>query len=151
LKSIWKKYDGSTWTGFVCLQAWTSGRLLWTFSWNLLFYNVWTVVTSQVTIILGLRCFGMWRCVVGQVDSDILKEHNTYILRVKKPSFNAWSLKLKALSSLKCEEPFVQWYSVISQKIQILNNTMWELQMSQLVLLKWAIDPWSFNCMGSSV
>lgn len=49
----------------------------------------------------------MWLCVVGRVDSDILKECNTYILRVKKPC-NACSLKLKALSSLKCEEPFTQ-------------------------------------------
>jgi hypothetical protein len=56
LKWIWKKYDGRTWTGFVSLQPGTSGRLLWTFSWNFIFYNMWIVVTSQVTIILGLRC-----------------------------------------------------------------------------------------------
>lgn len=76
-------------------------------------------------IIIIFQSSGMSCCVAGWVGPDILKDHHSFVFRVKesKKTGPLVPSKLRPHNLVTYQKPIAQWYSNVSQKTCILNNT----------------------------
>jgi hypothetical protein len=77
------------------------------------------------------KASGMWHCVVGQVVSIVLKDHNVFILRVTESSLYASTVSLWRwwyCGPSKLWEVLFEWHSLTSQKTWIFSYTSGNLK-----------------------